>query len=101
MDAKLADEGSHADALLAGCSHSVHFLVREACSRSSRWLCCRVDERIIGLAVRLAPATRPLIPRGNQLLYPLSPVPVVVDGVHHPKPLVFQRFRLVSSPSPC
>ena len=30
----------------------------------------------------LSGATRPLIPRGNQLLDPLSRVPIVVDGVH-------------------
>ena len=42
----------------------------------------RADQRIIELDVRLARAARPLIPRGNQPLDALSPVPVVVDGIH-------------------
>lgn len=53
MDAKLADEGSHADALLAGCSHSVHFLSCEPSSRSFRWFRGRADQRVVGLAVGL------------------------------------------------
>jgi hypothetical protein len=37
MHAVLARQRASADALLAGCSHSVHFLVREPCSRSLLW----------------------------------------------------------------
>ena len=83
MHAELLRQRGDADAVCAGCSHSVHFLVREACSRSSPWLCGRADEPIIGLVVRLIRAVRPLIPRGNEPLNALSPVPVVVDRAHH------------------
>ena len=82
VDTELAGEGSHADAVGSSCSHSVHFLVREACSGSSPWLCGRADERIIGFAVTLTRASWPLIPCGNQPLDPWSPVPVVLHCVH-------------------
>ena len=37
MHAVTISEYGHAGAVLAGCSHSVHFLVSEACSRSFLW----------------------------------------------------------------
>lgn len=37
MNPEPARQGVHPDPLRAGCSHSVHFLVRELCSRSFLW----------------------------------------------------------------
>ena len=72
----------HAHAVCAGCSHSVHFLVREPCSRSFRWFHRRADQRIVGLAFGLSIAADTLIPRGNQPLNPWSPVPAALHCVH-------------------
>ena len=47
MDAELARQRDHADALRAGCSHSVHFLVREPCSGSFLWFYRRADQRVV------------------------------------------------------
>lgn len=58
MDAKLTDEGSHADAICAGCSHSVHFLLHEACSRSFLWFRRLTDQRVIGPIFGLAVLSR-------------------------------------------
>lgn len=62
MDAEPAREGRHADALRTGCSHGVHFLVREPCSRSFLWFRRSVDQRVIGLALRLGIPANALIP---------------------------------------
>lgn len=82
MYAEFAGEGSHADAERAGCSHSVHFLVGEPCSRSFLWFRRRADQRVVGLAVGLCIGADALIPRGNQPLNPWSPVPAVLHCVH-------------------
>lgn len=66
-----------------GCSRSVYFLVSEACSRSFLWLRRRVDQRIIGPVLGLRIIADALTPRGNRPLNPWSPVPVVLDCVHH------------------
>ena len=65
MDAELARQRDHADALRAGCSHSVHFLVREVCSRSLLWFRRRADQSIVGLSFGLDIPTNTVIPRGN------------------------------------
>lgn len=85
----------HPDTLRAACSHSVHFLVAETCSRSSPWLCRRVDERVIRLPVRLVHAAWPLIPRGNKPPDPLSPVPVALHCAHHTNTALDLRRRRV------
>lgn len=80
---ELTSHGVHADALCAGCSHSVHFLVGQACSRSFLWFRRRADQRVVGLAVGLCIRANPLIPRGNQPLDPRSPVPTTLHCFHH------------------
>lgn len=70
----------HADAMLAACSHSVHFLVHEPCSRSLLWFRRRPNQRVIGLALGLGIPTSALIPRGDKPLNPWSPVPA---GLHY------------------
>ena len=82
MHAELLGQRGDAQAVGAGCSHSVHFALRQACSRSSTWFRRRADQRVVRLSgggVILAGA---LIPRGSEPLDPLSHVPVVVDGAH-------------------
>lgn len=79
---ELTSHGVHADALCAGCSHSVHFLVGQACSRSFLWFRRRADQRVVGLAVGLCIRANPLIPRGNQPLDPRSPVPTTLHCFH-------------------
>ena len=80
---ELTSHGVHADALCAGCSHSVHFLVGQACSRSFLWFRRRADQRVVGLAVGLCIRANPLIPRGNQPLDPRSPVPTTLHCFHN------------------
>ena len=82
MHAVLKCECGHADAVRAGCSHGVHFAVREACSRSFTWFRRRADQRIVRLSDRLGILSVSLIPRGSQPLNPRSPVPVVLHCVH-------------------
>ena len=72
----------HAHALRAGCSHSVHFLGREPCSRSFLWFRRRPDQRVVGLALGVGIPADALIPRGNQPLDPWSPVPAAFHCVH-------------------
>ena len=72
----------HADTVGAGCSHSVHFLVREACSRSFLWFRRRADQKVIRLPFGLGILTSALIPRGNKPLDPWSPVPGAFHCVH-------------------
>lgn len=79
---ELTSHGLHADALCAGCSHSVHFLVGQACSRSFLWFRRHADQRVVGLAVGLCIRANPLIPRGNQPLDPRSPVPATLHCFH-------------------
>ena len=76
----------HAHALRAGCSHSVHFLGREPCSRSFLWFRRRPDQRVVGLALGVGIPADALIPRGNQPLDPWSPVPAAFHCVHSPNP---------------
>lgn len=72
-----------ADTIGAGCSHSVHFLVSESCSRSFLWFRRRADQRVIGLAFGLGILTSALIPRGNKPLNPMSPVPATLHCFHN------------------
>ena len=95
---ELTSHGVHADALCAGCSHSVHFLVGQACSRSFLWFRRRADQRVVGLAVGLCIRANPLIPRGNQPLDPRSPVPTTLHCFHHPRDSLRESARL-SDPS--
>jgi len=73
----------HAGAVSAGCSHSVHFLVRETCSRSLLWFRRYADQRVLRLAVGLGIPVNALTPRGNQPLNPWSPVLAALHCVHH------------------
>ena len=90
---ELTSHGVHADALCAGCSHSVHFLVGQACSRSFLWFRRRADQRVVGLAVGLCIRANPLIPRGNQPLDPRSPVPTTLHCFHQRNPPGDLRYR--------
>lgn len=72
----------HAHTLRAGCSHSVHFAVRQPCSRSFLWFRRRADQRVIGSALGLRIGVDALIPCGSKSLNPWSPVPVVFHCVH-------------------
>ena len=78
MNPELARQDDHADALRAGCSHSVHFLDRQRCSSASPWLCRRLDQRVVRLTNRLNSPAEPLTPRGNKPLNPRSPVPATL-----------------------
>ena len=82
MNPEPARQRVHAHALPAGCSHSVHFRLREWCSGASPRLCRCPNEWVIRLTDRRSDAARPLIPRGNQPLDSWSPVPVVLHCVH-------------------
>ncbi len=82
MHSELLRQSGDANAVGAGCSHSVHFLVGQRCSSASPWLRRRRDECAIGLAHGLGCNPKLLNPRGNKPLNPLSPVPVAFDGVH-------------------
>ena len=82
MNPETARQRVDADPVLAGCSHSVHFAVREACSRSSTWFRRCADQRVVRLSGWGGILANALIPRGNQPLNSWSSVPVVVDGVH-------------------
>lgn len=84
----------HAHPLRAGCSHCVHFLVREPCSRSFLWFPRRADQRIVSLVLALGIPAVALIPRGNKPLNPRSPVPATLNCFHH-----FRRTRLSSGSS--
>ena len=86
VNPELTCQRVHADALRAGCSHGVHFAVREACSRSFTWFRRRADQRIVRLSDRLGILPVSLIPRGSQPLNPRSPVPVVLHCVHNFRP---------------
>lgn len=72
----------HADALTEKRSHSVHFLLREACSKSFLWFRRRVDQRVIGPILGLRIPADGLIPRGNQALDLLSLVPATLRCFH-------------------
>jgi hypothetical protein len=82
VNAELLRESVHADAVLAGCSHSVHFLAREACSRSFLWFRRRPDQSVIHLVHDVGITANPLIPRGNELLNPWSSVSAALNCVH-------------------
>ena len=82
VDAELLRQCGDADAVGTGCSHSVHFLLRQPCSSASPWLRRRCDEWVVGLTHGLDGGPRRLIPHGNEPLDPLSPVSAMVNGVH-------------------
>ena len=82
MDAETAGEFVNADPSCAGCSHSVHFLVREPCSTSFLWFHRRPDQRVVGPVLGLRILADALIPRGDHPLNPLSPVPAMLHCVH-------------------
>ena len=82
MDAEPASEHGHTDALLAGCSHSVHFLIGEAGSSASPWLLRHPDQRAVTLIVGLDIPANVRIPRGNKPLDPWLPVPAALHCVH-------------------
>jgi len=82
VNPELLRKRDHADSLRAGCSHSVYFLVREACSRSLLWFHRRIDQRVVGLALGVGVPASALIPRGNEPLDPWSPVPAVLHCAH-------------------
>lgn len=54
VNPELIRQRDHADSLHAGCSHSVHFLLHEACSGSFFWFRRRTDQRVIGPIFGLA-----------------------------------------------
>lgn len=76
----------HAEPLCAGCSHSVHFLVGEACSRSFTWFHRRADQRVIGPILGLRIGADALTPRGSKSLDPWSPVPAAFHCFHVREP---------------
>ena len=82
MDAEPASEHGHTDALLAGCSHSVHFLIGEAGSSASPWLLRHPDQRVVTLIVGLDIPANVRIPRGNKPLDPWLPVPAALHCFH-------------------
>ena len=82
VNAVLLRQREHADAVRAGCSHSVHFAFREPCSRSFLWFRRHTDQSVVGRAYRVAVALQPLIPRGNELLNPWSSVPATLHCAH-------------------
>ncbi len=82
VNTELLCQRVHAHALRAGCSHSVHFLVGETCSRSFLWFRRRADQRVIGPVVGLGILADALIPCGNQPLDPWSPVPASFHCAH-------------------
>lgn len=71
-----------AHAALARCSHSVHFAVRESCSRLFTWFRRRTDQSVVNLASSVCIASIPLIPSGNQLLNPRLPIPATLHCFH-------------------
>lgn len=85
-------DGLHADAALTGCSHSVHFLVCEPCSRSFLWFRRHPNQRVISLTVGVSIVARPSIPRGSELLNPWSSVPATLHCFHR-SPQSDPRFR--------
>ena len=74
VNAELTCQRVHADTVGAGCSHSVHFLVREPCSRSLRWFRCRLfPQRSVASTAKPPCETR--FTRGLLSHYvPLAPV---------------------------
>ncbi|MFT4135558.1 hypothetical protein [Microbacterium sp.] len=97
MNLEPARQRGHAHALRAGCSHSVHFGVREACSRSFLWFRRRPDQRVIGPVLGLGILADALIPRGNKPLNPLSSVPAAFHCAH---PNVVVQTNDISSLTP-
>ena len=78
----LPRERGYADAVRTGGSYSVHFLIRETCSRSFLWLRRCTDQRIVRLSGRVGIPANTLIPRGNKPLNPWSPVPATLHCFH-------------------
>jgi hypothetical protein len=79
----LASEANHAGALRPGCSHSVHFLLRQRCSSASPWLFRRHEEWIVDVTNGRGGDPGSLIPCGNELLNPGSSVLIVPNCFHH------------------
>ena len=71
-----------AESVFQGCSHSVHFLVREPCSGSFLWFYRRADQRVVRFPGEVAVVADALIPCGNEPLDPWSPVPAAFHCVH-------------------
>lgn len=82
VNPELTRERIRAHPLRAGCSHSVHFLVREPCSRSSLWFRRCANQRVVGLPGEVGIVAGALIPRGNKPLKPWSPVPATLHCFH-------------------
>lgn len=83
MDTEPARHLFDADVVGARCSHSVHFALREACSRSSTWFHRCADNQVIEPAMGIGFFADTFIPRRNELLNPRSPVPATLHCVHH------------------
>lgn len=82
MHSELRCEHCGTEAAGAGCSHSVHFLIREVCSRSFLWIRRCADQWVAGLPGEVGIVVDALIPRGNQPLNPLPPVPATLHCAH-------------------
>jgi hypothetical protein len=82
MNPILLRQEGHADTVRAGCSHSVHFLIRQPCSRSSPWPADAPMSGSSGSSAGRGALARTPIPRGNKPLDTLSPVPAVLNQVH-------------------
>ena len=78
----MASEANHAGALRPGCSHSVHFLLRQRCSSASPWLFRRHEEWIVDVTNGRGGDPGSLIPCGNELLNPWSSVPTAPNCFH-------------------
>ncbi len=74
----LPRERGYADAVRTGGSYSVHFLIRETCSRSYLRLRRCTDQRIVRLSGRVGNPVDTLIPRGIKPLNPWPPVPAAL-----------------------
>ena len=100
VNAVLFRQREHADAVRAGCSHSVHFAARESCSRSFLWFRRHANQSVVGLAYCVAGPLRPLIPCGNELLNPWSSVPAAPNCVHKSEPPACRGFSRLRGTTP-
>lgn len=82
VHSELASQRVHAYTLCVGCSHGVHFLLGEACSRSFTWFRRRTDQQVARLSDRGGVLAEALIPLGNKPLNPRSLVPAVLNCFH-------------------
>ena len=93
MNPELLGHSLHADAAPKGCSHSVHFLVREPCLKSFAWFRRCTDQGVVSLTLRVGIVASPLIPRGNEPLNWWSSVPAAPNCFH---PMLDVQTRDVS-----